>query len=695
MSSPSVVAEGTSTEPLVYPLAHRAETFDDYHGTRIADPYRYLESSANPLTKAWVEQQNTLTEKYLSQISSREPIRKRLTELWNFERVSPPVKEGGKYFFTKNDGLQNQPVLFVLDALGKTPRPLLDPNSLAKDGTLALTEFSVSPDGRLLAYATANGGSDWTEWAIRSVETGRDLPDRIKWVKFSEVAWTKGGKGFFYARFDEPARGRELESVNKNQKLYFHRVGDHQDKDQLIYQRPEDPELGFSPKVTEDGRYLVIFIWKGTDRRNLLAVKDLSVPDAPVRPLFEEFESEYLFVDNTGPVFTLKTTKGAPRGRLVSVDISAKPLRLKTVIRQSKDTIESVSSVGSRYVVRVMRDASDRVLIYTRAGKLEKEIRLPALGTTAGFTGKKGDTETFFSFTSFTYPARVYRHDFRTGKTELFHEPRLNGFDPSAFVTEQVFVSSKDGTKVPVFLVYKKGLARDGSAPAYLYGYGGFNVSMTPMFSVKHLVFVERGGIYAQASTRGGGEYGEDWHSAGMKEKKQNVFDDFIASAQWLITNNFTSRKKLAIGGGSNGGLLVGAVLNQRPELFGAAVPAVGVMDMLRFHKFTIGWAWVSEYGSSDDPAQFRLLLSYSPLHNIRTDVPYPAVLITTADTDDRVVPAHSYKYAAALQQAQTGRAPVLIRIETKAGHGAGKPTNKQIEEAADVLAFLDVNLRE
>ncbi len=686
------MAQASTPKRFEYPKAPKSDTVEDYHGTRIADPFRPLESLDSKATREWIQAQNAITRKFLDETGSREEIRKRLTQLWDFERVSPPVKEGGRYFFARNDGLQNQPVLCVLEKLGAEPRVLLDPNTLARNGTVALSEYAISPNGKLLAYGLAKAGSDWTEWRIRDVDSGTDLPDQLRWIKFSGAAWTADSKGFYYSRYEEPARRKERESVNKNQKLYFHRTGTPQSEDSLVYERSDDPELGFSPAVSNDGRYLIISVWKGTDRRNRLYYKDLRRPGAPVVRLFDDFDAEYIFVDNVGPRFFLRTTKEAPRGKVVSVDVRSKTRTLKTVIPETADTILSVSSVGGRFVVHVMRDASSRVRIHSAGGTLEKEIGLPALGTADGFSGKRRDQETFFSFTSFTVPSSVYRYDFTSGKAELYHRPKLL-FDPNVFTTEQVFISSKDGTKVPLFIVSKKDTPRDGSAPAYLYGYGGFNVSMTPSFSVRNLTFVERGGVYVQACLRGGGEYGDSWHRDGMLEKKQNVFDDFVAAAEWLISKKITSKERLSIGGGSNGGLLIGAVLNQRPDLFAAAIPAVGVMDMLRFHKFTIGWAWVSEYGSPDKPDEFRWIYAYSPLHNIQRDTPYPAVLIVTADHDDRVVPAHSFKYAAAMQEAQSGPAPILIRIETQAGHGVGKPTSKLIEESADVLAFLETVL--
>jgi prolyl oligopeptidase len=681
-----------------YPAAPTSNQVDDYHGKKIADPYRPLENPDAPETRAWIDAENRLTNAWLEGVPERRSIRERLTKLWNYERWGAPFREGGLYFFTRNDGLQNQDVLYVLDRLDGTPRVLLDPNGLSRDGTVALTGWSVSSDGKKLAFGLASAGSDWNEWRVLDVASGKETGDLVKWVKFSGAAWTKDGAGFYYARYDAPKPGTELEAVVKNQKLYFHRLGTPQSEDRLVYERPDDPELGFGPAVTDDGRYLVVSVWKGTETRNRVHVRDLSAPDAPFVKLFDDFDARYEVVDNVGTVFYVSTDWNAPRGRVVTVDLAAfekalasdpkaKPV-LRDVVPQSEAVVSGVQLLAGRLVVEYLKDAASDVRVFSLDGKFEKEISLPDLGIVAGFGGKRTDTETFYAFTSFTYPTTIFRYDFGTGRSDVFRRPKVD-FDPSAFETSRVFYPGKDGTKIPMFLVHRKGLKRDGSNPTLLYGYGGFNVPLGPAFSVSRIPWLESGGVYAQPSIRGGGEYGDDWHRAGTMEKKQNVFDDFIAAGEWLVAHGITSPKRLAIYGGSNGGLLVGAVLNQRPELFGAAVAAVGVMDMLRFHKFTIGWAWVSDYGSPDDPKAFPWIYAYSPLHNIRKGAAYPAVLVTTADHDDRVVPAHSFKYAAALQAAQGGDAPILIRIETKAGHGSGKPTTKQIEEASDVYAFL------
>ncbi|HUM01515.1 MAG TPA: prolyl oligopeptidase family serine peptidase [Thermoanaerobaculia bacterium] len=694
----SAAAGGDSRKAFSYPQAPTSDTVDDYHGQKIADPYRPLEDPDAPATRAWIEAENRLTESWLASVPERPKLRERLTKLWNYERTSPPSREGGLYFFTKNDGLQDQAVLYVLPKLDAVPRVLLDPNTLSPDGTVALSGYAVSKDGKHLAYGLAAAGSDWNEWRVLDVASGEETGDLLKWVKFSGAAWTADGKGFYYSRFDAPVPGRELEALNRNQKLFYHRLGTPQAEDLLVYERPDDPELGFGPTVSDDGRYLVVGVWKGTDTRNRIYVRDLTRGGGGFVKLFDDFDAKYEVVDNVGTLFYVWTDKDAPRGRVATVDLSAferalaadpkaKPV-LRDVIPPSADVVTGVRLIADRLVVQTMRDAAEEARIFTLAGKLEKKIALPTLGLLGGFTGKRTDTETFYTFTSFTYPTTVFRYDFAAGASTIFRKPKVD-FDPAAFETKRLFYSSRDGTRIPMFLVHRKGMKTNGRNPTYLYGYGGFNVAEGPSFSPGRIAWLESGGLYAQPSIRGGSEYGEEWHKGGMLGKKQNVFDDFIAAAEWLVANKWTSPPYLGIVGGSNGGLLVGAVLNQRPDLFGAAVPAVGVMDMLRFHKFTIGWAWVSDYGSPDDPEAFKWIHPYSPLHNIRKGAKYPAVLAVTADHDDRVVPAHSFKYTAALQAAQGGDAPILVRIETKAGHGAGKPTAKLIEETADIQAFL------
>jgi prolyl oligopeptidase len=678
-----------SAQPLSYPVSKKVDQTDNYHGTVIADPYRWLEDANSADTKAWVEAENKVTQAYLAQIPQRDAIRQRLTQLWNFERYSVPSKEGGRYFYSRNDGLQNQSVLYTMKALSDKPRMLLDPNTLAADGTVALSGGEVSPDGKLFAYGTAASGSDWNEWKVRDIETGKDLADHLKWVKFSHTAWTKDGKGFFYSRYDEPKEATKLADVNYFQKLYYHKVGTTQDADKLVYDRPDQKEWGFGAQTTDDGRYLLITVTKGTAHKYRIFYKDLSRADAPVVPLVDNFDAAYDFIDNVGPVFYFRTDKNAPRQRVVAIDIR-KPLESnwKQIIPESDDTLVDAHMINNQIVAQYLKDARSVVRIVDRDGKPVRELALPGIGSVAGFTGKRGDTETFYSFTGFTTPTTIYRLDMTSGKASVFRQPKVE-FDPSAYETRQQFYTSRDGTRVPMFIVSKKGIKLDGSNPTYLYGYGGFNISITPSFSPANLAWMEMGGVYAVANLRGGGEYGEAWHEAGTKLHKQNVFDDFIGAAEWLIANKVTSPAKLAIGGGSNGGLLVGAAMTQRPELFGAAIPQVGVMDMLRFHKFTIGWAWTSDYGSSENPDEFKALVKYSPLHNLKPGSCYPATMITTADHDDRVVPAHSFKFAATAQAAQAGSAPIIIRIDTKAGHGAGKPTAKQIDEVADRWGFL------
>ncbi|MBI1853265.1 MAG: S9 family peptidase [Planctomycetes bacterium] len=679
-----------STKPSAYPVAKKTDQVDDYHGTRVADPYRWLEDLDSPETRAWVQAENKVTFAYLDTIPERTAIRSRLTQLWNYEKWGTPSKRGGRYFFTKNDGLQNQSVLYWAPSLDAEPKVLLNPNTLTADGTIALEGTAVSEDGKFLAYGLRSSGSDWIEWKVRDIDTGTDLADDLKWIKFSGVSWTKDGSGLFYSRYDEPNAATMMEAANYYQKLFFHRVGTAQSEDVLVYQRPDQKEWGFMPRVTEDGRYLVIQVWKGTEDKYLIYYKDLmEAADSPVVELIREFEADFTFVGNDGPVFWFKTDLAAPRARIIAIDTTA-PDRTngREVVPQADETLLGATVAGDHFIASYLKDAHSHVRVFRLDGQLEREVALPGIGTASGFQGRRNDPETFYAFTSFTTPTTIFHYDVSNGASTVFRKPTV-AFDPDAYETKQVFYASKDGTRIPMFISHRRGLKLDGSNPTLLYGYGGFNISLTPAFSVENLVWMEMGGIFAQPNLRGGGEYGEAWHLAGTKAQKQNVFDDFIAAAEWLIANEYTSTPKLAISGHSNGGLLVGACLTQRPDLFGAALPGVGVMDMLRFHKFTIGWAWTSDYGSSDDPAQFKALYAYSPLQNIKPGTHYPPTLVTTADHDDRVVPAHSFKFAATLQAAQTGDAPILIRIETKAGHGAGKPTAKQIEEAADTWAFL------
>jgi len=685
----AVLAAGTPK--LEYPKTKMVEVVDEIHGKKVRDPYRWLEDDVrtSPEVREWVEAQNKVSFGYLEAIPSREAIERRLTELWNYERYSSPFVKAGKYYYFKNDGLQNQSVLYAAESLDGKPSVLLDPNTWSSDGTEALAGLSFSDDGRYLAYARSGAGSDWQEWFVRDLATGLDLDDRVQWTKFTNTAWTPDGRGFFYARFDAPAEGEAFKALNTNQKVFYHRAGSAQADDVLVYARPDQPRWGFAPIVSEDGRYLILSSYVGTDPRNRVFYKNLLVPYGMPVPLIDTIDNEYTFLGNDGPVFYFKTDLQAPRGRVVAIDTrDPRPEKLREVIGQSKNALQDVNLVGNVFVATYLQDAVTRVRVFRIDGTPLRDVELPGMGSAGGFGGRRSDVETFYSFSSFHTPPTIYRYDLITGESRPWRRPQV-AFDPEQYEVEQVFYTSKDGTRVPMFLTHKKGLVRDGARPTLLYGYGGFGVSLTPSFSVTYVGWLELGGVLAVANLRGGGEYGEDWHSAGKLANKQNVFDDFVAAAEWLIANKVTRSSKLAIQGGSNGGLLVGACMAQRPELFGAALPAVGVMDMLRFEKFTAGRYWVDDYGSVEDAAQFATLFAYSPYHNLKPGVRYPATLITTADTDDRVVPGHSFKFAAALQRAQAGDAPVLIRIETRAGHGGGKPTAKAIEETADEWAFL------
>ncbi len=676
----------------VFPNSRISDQVDNYHGTLVADSYRWLEDVDEPDTLDWVQRQNVHTFGLLEQIPACTQLRQRLTALWDYPRADAPAKRGGRYFQLRNTGLQNQNVIFVLDHLDAVPSLLLDPNTLAADGTVALNSWEPSPDGKWLAYATAASGSDWQTWHIRNVDSGEDLPDAVAWSKFSGAAWLPDSSGFFYARYDAPQVGGEFGSTNYFHKVYRHRLGTPQRADELVYARPDEKEWGFDPQVSEDGRYLILRVWQGTDVRNRLFYSDLQ--GGGFVELIADLEAAYTFVGNDGSVFYALTDLDAPRGRLVAIDTTA-PARVnwRTLIPEGDPVLEAVQMVADQFVAVVNSDAHHAIWRYDLDGNRLGEIPLPALGTVltnleSAVSGKRSDQELFFGFTSFLYPLTVYRYDCASGRAETLFAPPVD-FDFADYETRQVFVTSKDGAQVPLFLTHHKRLRTDGQNPTLLYGYGGFAVSLTPSFATDRLAWLEMGGVYAQAVLRGGNEYGEAWHQAGMLANKQNVFDDFIACAEWLIAENVTSAAKLAIHGRSNGGLLVGACMTQRPDLFGACLPAVGVMDMLRFHKFTIGWAWTSDYGCADDPDQFKTLFAYSPLHNIKPGTAYPPTLITTADHDDRVVPGHSFKFAAALQAAHGGDAPILIRIQTKAGHGFGKPTAILIEEFTDMYAFL------
>ncbi len=674
-----------------YPESRKETVSDDYFGTKVADPYRWLENDTAADVEAWVGAQNKVTTDYLAQIPYREKIKNRLTDIWNFPKYSAPFKEGNYYYFFKNDGLQNQSVLYRQKGLKGEPEVFIDPNKLSADGTVSLASFTFSKDHQYCAVGIASSGSDWNEVFVMEVESKQKTADLIKWVKFSGATWYKNG--FFYSRYDEPGKGKEFSNQNEFMKIYYHELGKPQQDDKLIYEDKAHPLRYFNAGITEDERFMVINISEGTSGSEIL-IKDLNKNAKTFTTLFKGFENNYNVIDNNGDKILAMTDKNAPRYRLVEVDpANPAPENWKDIIPQSTDLLESASTCGGKLFATYLKDASSRLYQYDISGANKKEIALPGIGSASGISGKKEDTEAFYTYTSFTNPGEIFHYDVATGATTLFRKTEVK-FNAEDFETKQVFYTSKDGTKVPMFIMHKKGLKPDGNNPTLLYGYGGFNISITPSFSVSRIMFLENGGIYAIASLRGGGEYGEDWHKAGMLEKKQNVFDDFIAAAEYLVKEKYTSPSKLAINGGSNGGLLVGACMTQRPDLFKVAIPAVGVLDMLRYHKFTIGWGWAVEYGSSDKKEQFDYLIKYSPLHNVKEGTNYPATMIMTADHDDRVVPAHSFKFAAELQSKQQKDGnPVLIRIDTKSGHGAGKPTAKLIEDAADMWSFVLWNL--
>jgi len=683
----------SASTALTYPAAKKIEQVDDYFGTKVSDPYRWMEDVDSTEVKAWIDAENELTQSWLADVPARKTMQSRLRELIDFERYTAPARRGTRYFYSHNSGLQNQNVLYWQEGLAGDANVLLDANTFSADGTVAISGISITDDGALAAYSIADAGSDWVKWHVREVATGKDLPDLIEWSKFSGAAWLKDGSGFFYERYDAPADegGAEaLKTANYFHKIYFHRLGTSQSEDALVFDRPDDGELNLGAQVTDDGRYLLIYQSKGTSPNNELAVKDLARPDAPVLRLIDIADAVYAPIANDGTILWLRTTLDAPNGKVIAISLD-QPQRehWKTVIPESPYHLDDVSMIDDTFIANYLKDAQSHVELHGRDGGLLEVLALPAIGNASGFGGLREDTETFYQFSNFTTPSTIYRLDMKTRRSTVYRQPELL-FDPALYETTQVFYTSRDGTRVPMFLSYKKGLVLDGTAPALLYGYGGFNIPLRPEFSPSNVMWMEKGGVYAQPGLRGGGEYGEAWHEAGVGVKKQNVFDDFIAAAEWLIAHRYTSAKRLAIMGGSNGGLLVAVCELQRPELFAAVVAAVGVMDMLRFDKFTIGWAWKAEYGSpSENAGEFAAIYKYSPLHTIRLGAAYPATLITTGDHDDRVFPAHSFKYAAALQEAQGGPAPVLIRVETRAGHGAGMPLSKRIEATVDQFAFL------
>ena len=680
-----------------YPTARRSDHIDIYHGVSVPDPYRWLEDPDSPESQAWIQAQNEVSGKYLQELPQRQKLIEKLSQRWDYPRYSAPFKEGERYFFFKNDGLQSQAVLYVQADLDTEPRVLLDPNTLSEDGTVALSSLGVSDNGKLLGYGLSGAGSDWVEIYVRDIQSGQDLNDELKWVKFSGLSWTKDNRGFFYSRFPEPDEKGALQAANRNHQIYYHVVGTSQNEDTLIYDRPEEADWLMNAHVTQDGRMAVISIHR-SGPQNRLYLMDLGDPQnpnlqAPIVKLIDEFTDEYNLVEYENDTLYLETNRDAPRGQVVAINLkNPASENWKTVIAQTEDTLNSVSLVGEEFIANYKHNAASQVVFYGKDGQKIKELELPGLASVSGPSGKRHETELFYVLNSYLLPPTIFRYDMRSGQSSVFRESEVD-FDASPYETKQIWFESRDGTRVPMFITCRRDLDLNGNNPTLLYGYGGFNVSLTPGFSVSNTVWLEAGGVLAIPNLRGGGEFGKEWHDAGTKERKQNVFDDFIAAAEYLIRENYTSPQKLAIAGGSNGGLLVGAVSNQRPDLFAVALPAVGVMDMLRFHQFTIGSAWVYDYGSSDEESGFHVLKAYSPLHNIQAGTRYPATLVMTADHDDRVVPAHSFKYAATLQAAHAGETPVMIRIETKAGHGAGKPTAKIIESEADKWAFVMQNL--
>ena len=678
---------------LQYPNTQKDEGIKDtYFTTTVADPYRWLEDDNSAETAAWVEAQNKITFDYLENIPQKDKIKNRLTEIWDYEKVSAPFRRGGKYYYYKNEGLQDQSVLYSVEKLGGAEKIILDPNTFSKDGTIALSGIYFNGDGNLLGYAKSKGGSDWKEFYIHDLNTGEDLKDHLEWIKFSGMSWA--GDGFYYSRFPQPKDGGELDDANENAKVYYHKLGTHQEEDRLSYSDSENPRISNYISTTDDENYLILYRTKGTSG-TALYMTHVSEGKHEFHPVIDNYEYDHGISGNIGSTFYLHTNYNAKNWRLVKFEYdNPNPENWIDIIPESEHPLNSVSIVDGKFLVKYSKDVSSRLYVYNLEGKMETEVTLPTMGTAYGFGGKMEDTEVFYTFTSFAYPTTVFRYDIRKNISSLYRQSKI-GIDFSKYETNQIFYSSKDGTQIPMFITHIKGLIYDGTAPTLLYAYGGFNISINPHFSISRMLLIESGGIYATANLRGGGEYGESWHEDGMLTNKQNVFDDFIAAANFLVAENYTSREKLAIQGGSNGGLLIGAVINQRPDLCAVALPAVGVMDMLRYPKFTIGWAWATEYGDPEESKElFQYIYAYSPLHNIRENGSYPAVMITTADHDDRVVPAHSFKYAATLQAMNTeNKNPLLIRIETDAGHGAGMPTSKRIQKSADIWSFIFHNL--
>jgi prolyl oligopeptidase len=677
-----------------YPKPRRADQTDDFHGTKVRDPYRWMEDTDSAETRAWIDAENKVTQSYISAIPQREGIKNRLTEIWNYERYSAPAKiTDGFYIYSKNDGLQNQSVLYKAKSIDDPGTVFFDPNKIRADGTAALSGSQFTDDGKLWAYGIAEAGSDRTTWHVMDTATGKLRSDTLVPNRQGVQAWLKNDSGFYYSGYDPVKPGEELKATTQFQKIYFHKLGTPQSDDKVVYERPDNGEYFSGAEISEDGRWLIITVGKGTENMNMVYWKQLSQPNSGIKPLVENLDNDWGFIGNDGSVFYFRTDKDAPRSKIVKIDVLANERTWQDVVPESKDTLNGVNFVNDKFVLNYMQDAHTIIKVYNTAGELIRDVKLPGLGTASGFGGKRKDTETFYTYSSFNAPPTIYRLEMPTGKSTLFRETKTK-IDGSKYEVRQVFYSSKDGTRVPMFITMKKGTKLDGTNPTILYGYGGFNIPQTPGFSIVRAAWLEMGGIYAVACLRGGSEYGKDWWKGGSRLNKQNVFDDFAWAGKYLIDNKYTSTPKLAINGGSNGGLLVGATLNQHPDWFGAAVPQVGVMDMLRFDKFTIGWAWRSDYGDPKDEADFKAMYAYSPYHNAKPGTKYPPVLVTTADHDDRVFPAHSFKYTAAMQNAQAGDAPVLIRIQTRGGHGAGLPTTLQIEQWADIYAFLVKSLR-
>ena len=680
-----------NAQKINYPVTKKCDTVDNYFGTLVPDPYRWLENDTAAAVAEWVKAENKVTSGYLNKIPFRQKMKERLTSLFNFPKQSSPFKRGGKYFCYKNNGLQNQSILYIMSTPTDTGRILLDANKLSDDGTISLASMDISQDGKILAYAVARGGSDWNEIYFLNIETGKLLDDHLNWVKFSNIGWFKDG--IYYSGYEPTRKGKELSQKNEYHKLFYHKLGTEQSTDTIIFENKNEPLRNYFASVTDDQKFLCIYEENAGSMGNALYLKDLSIKDSKIVTLISTFENEFSIVENVDNDLYIRTNLNAKKYKLIKINFLTPEIsKAEDILPETNNVLSSVSFCNKTIVALYMKDAHSELKVYDYSGKFLNNVNLPSIGTLNSFNSDKNDSIGFYDFTSYNYPTTVFLYHSKTGISKEYFRPKID-FDGNNYEVKQVFYPSKDGTKIPMFIVHKKGIKLDGTNPTLLYAYGGFNISLTPSFSASRILWLENGGVYAVANLRGGGEYGEEWHLAGTKLNKQNVFDDFIAAAEYLIKEKFTSSKFLAIQGGSNGGLLIGAVANQRADLFKVALPAVGVMDMLRYHKFTIGWNWVTDYGSSEDKEQFEYLYKYSPIHNIKQNVDYPSIMVTTADHDDRVVPAHSFKYIATLQEKYKGNNPVLIRIETKAGHGAGKPTSKQIDEAVDIYSFIFYNM--